>query len=136
MSKYECKACKNRGKPWTGSDPVCGFSNGSFNTKNWMCATVANFNKHVRQPDKIHSSVKITMCESEDCYATVNLENVDFCEEEDWIRPICLIVMWYKDRGRTDQMWLMFENIPPRPPTERELLLITEYLDTSLESFS
>lgn len=129
--EYECPACKKRGKAWKGDDPVCAFKNGTFDNNNWKCATVGNFNSYVRWPDKTHPDVKITHCETEEHYATVNLENVSFPSEETEQSPVCLVVIWYKSRGRTDQMWLMFQNRPPRPPTEEELLLITQYLDAS-----
>jgi hypothetical protein len=129
--KYECAACKKRGKTWQGADPKCAFKTGIFSKNNWSCATIQAFNKHVRWPEKTHPRVKITLCKSEEHYATVNLENVDFPPNiwEDY--PVCLVVIWYKNRGRTDQMWLMFESLPPRQPAEEEVLIITAALANS-----
>ena len=98
------------------------------------CATIQAFNKHVRWPEITHPRVKITLCKNEEHYATVNLEDIDFPPNKGTGYPVCLVVIWYKNRGRTDQMWLMYESLPPRQPTEEEILVITASLEDKSDS--
>lgn len=125
-----CKACADRGKTWRGTDPKCGFQNGPFDgLENWNCAT-ANLIRHLAEQRGI-ADIKLHHQENQS-YATLDLYGVDVMPEEDDkgmmnLQPLCLWVTWYKSRGRTEGLWLMFDNQPPRPPTEEECVRIIEH---------
>lgn len=126
----ECEACKARGKTWKGSDPKCGFLEGAFSgLNNWNCATAGE----IRDLTETEDNRRINhQCEENQHYATVSLLDIDVLPREDEkgfvnAQPVCLWVGWYKSRGRTEAMWLMFENCPPRPPTEVECRVILNH---------
>lgn len=127
-----CKACETRGKIWTGGDPKCGFLNGPFDgINNWKCATANHFRRFADcdNGDNIHH--RITSNNQQ--YLVIDVSDVDFPEtldEDDCVNPTpdALWVGWYKDRGRTEALWLMFDYLPPRAPTEDECVKILEWL--------
>lgn len=122
-----CEACKKQIKTWNGGDPNCGFTSGHFTEDNWCCATVRQIRFLAnRQGLKEIPGIQFTACESEQRYATIDLSKVDALWVEGGGAPISLYVGWYKNRGRTECMWLMFETKPPRAPTEAECLAIVE----------
>lgn len=112
-----CKACVTRGKTWVGSDPKCGFENSTFSPDNWNCAT-ASLIRDVAELEG-NSNVQHAICDSDERYSTINVSEIN--------DAIALWVNWYKRRGRTRAMWLLFENTPPRQPTEEECLTIIEH---------
>lgn len=125
-----CKACVSRGKPeHFGSDPKCAFESGPFSGDNWQCVT-ANLVRDLTERTgdcRIHH-----IREENQNYSTISLMGFDVLPNEDGqgvmnAQPTCLWVGWYKNRGRTEGMWLMFENTPPRQPTEEECLKIYEF---------
>lgn len=125
-----CQACFTRDKPeHFGSELRCAFEKGPFDGDNWQCET-ANSIRDVaaREGDnRIHH-----IREENQNYATISLLGFDVLVERDEkgfmnAQPTCLWVGWYKQRGRTEGMYLMFENLPPRPPTEAECLKIYEF---------
>ena len=117
-----CTLCAQRGKTWTGSDPKCAFSrNGKFDRDNWNCATVNELRDIVYEGQELPHWIAYQYCDDMK-YATVNLWD---CEE---IGAMALWVCWYKSRGSTDNMLLLFSDKPARPPTEAETLAIVEHL--------
>lgn len=124
-----CQACVTRGKPkHFGSDPHCAFETGPFNGDNWNCATTNMIRDLAEREDdfRIHH-----IREENQNYSTISLMGFQLLAPEDGqgfiqAQPTCLWVGWYKSRGRTEGMWLMFENLPPRQPTEEECLKIHE----------
>lgn len=130
-----CKACSNQVKDWKGSDPECAFINGAFSPDNFCCATARLIRTLCQETDSsgIHWRQTFTYQE----YATIDLSEGDIVEREDEegnmiSQPICLWAGWYKSRGRTEGMWLMFEDLPPRPPTEEECVKILEYYNVAM----
>ncbi len=118
----ECQACKNRPKTWKGDDPKCGFTSGQFAEANWNCALV----NEIRELATRTGDYRINrQCEENQQYASISLLDINTLPEKDGngrmnSQPVCLWVGWYKNRGRTEAMWLMFETLPPRAPTEEE----------------
>lgn len=87
--KEACKACRERGKDWTGTDPVCAFLTGTFNPNNFACATMAA----LRFSEPKHYAQRYVI----------------FCSDEQKSRTIpdpytggFIILGWYKNRGRTE----------------------------------
>lgn len=125
-----CAACRARGKTWEGSDPNCAFPNGGeFNPDNWNCAT-ANLIRDLmpRWEDPVSDKVNGPHWNEDQYWGTVNLSgnlSETLAEDDIWQT---LWVSWYKSRGRTEAMWLLNENVPPRRPTEAEALAIVAAL--------
>lgn len=127
----KCKACEERVKDWEGSDPGCAFeSSTEFSERNWNCATVSKIRKicyHVgfiaREPVP---GIDFQRCGDQN-YTTFNLHELYEHTFRNVIEtPFALWVCWYKNRGRTEAMWLLFGDRPPRPPTEEECLAIAK----------
>jgi hypothetical protein len=111
-----CKMCLERGKTWEGSEPVCAFD-GDF-AANWNCASLSAIRDLVYEGEP-RVGVDYQYCDDQK-YATVRLY-----DHFDAIGAIALWVCWYKSRGGTDAVWLLFEKEPPRRPTENECVLIS-----------
>jgi hypothetical protein len=124
-----CKACQGRVKTWRGSDPKCAFTEEFFSNDNYRCVTVIKIRDLVHQhQSELPEGIQTHYTNSEQRYSTIDTTVIDF-EKPDEERPVCLWIGWYKSRGRTEGMWLMFENIPPRPPTEEECIRILKYYE-------
>lgn len=115
-----CKACRKRGKTWQGDDPRCAFETGAFGD-NWNCATVGLIRDICDEDDGLPNGVDYQYCEDQK-YATVKVDHIEALDD----RPLALWVSWHKRHGETDAIWLLFENKPPRLPTEQECLLIAQ----------
>ena len=106
-----CSMCKERGKTWTGSESACGFGGGSFDTGNWNCATVNAIRDICYEGRKLPPGVDYQYCEDQK-YATIKVDHID-----ELGGSLALWLTWYKNRVRTDEMWLLFDGLPPRRPT-------------------
>lgn len=117
-----CKMCLERGKTWKGSDPVCYFDD---NKRNWNCATLGEIRDIVYEGQDLPREINYQYCD-DDKFATLNIHEVRD-KDDRWIGR-CLYVAWYKNRGRTDVLWILdgSDDIP-REPTEDELLSIIKY---------
>lgn len=102
MRPNDCKRCQHRGKPENyGSNPICAFSNEEriFSPDNWSCATIDKVREIIykRHEDKI-------------CYSNDNqLVVIGISEvkiEEESIGDF-LVVGWYKQRGKTDTLYII-----------------------------
>jgi len=116
-----CAACKERGKTWRGDDPKCAFQDGRmFNPDNWNCATVGMLRDVVYEGQDLPACVDYQYCDDMK-YATVLVDGFDVADG-----AMAAWVAWYKSRGRTDAIWLLYSDQPPRRPTEAECLAIVE----------
>lgn len=117
-----CKLCRETPKGWNGSDRTCAFEGGEFSHDNWMCETVNRIRDLVYegQPHKLSD---YRYCEDQK-YSTVCIDRME--------GPyLALWVSWYKSRGRTDAIYLLSDNEPPKAPTEFELVEIIAYLEAN-----
>jgi len=112
-----CKLCEKRGKTWNGSEPTCAFSRRCF-SDNWNCATVNAVRDICYEGQELKNGIDYQYCE-DDKYATIKVDHVELDGS-----PLALWVSWYKNRGSTQAMWLLFDKFPPRMPTELECLAI------------
>jgi len=102
-----CKMCIERGQTWNGSVPHCGFDAGTFSRENWNCATI-NALRDIAGNTKQY--------DEDQYYAFVRCaEFGDF-----------LYLSWYKNRGRTEHMWIVTYDEAPRLPTEQDCLKAIE----------
>ena len=124
-----CDACKARGKTREGSDPKCGFPNGRFSLENWNCASLNALRDLVYEgQDPMPSGVDYRYCEDQK-YATVQVETIEGAGG-----ALALWVTWYKSRGGTDAVWLLFSSgEAPRPPTEDELMAVVRHYSPNVE---
>jgi len=124
-----CAACSTAVKDWNGSDRKCAFSDGlAFSSDNWMCATVQLLRElfwtegpgaHSRLPYTVNTTF------SDDQWtASINLAQAELPDGG----ARTLWISWYKSRGRTEALWLLSEDSPPRLPTEADILTISQYL--------
>ena len=124
--KMNCTACLKRGgKTWEGDDPVCAFpDNGEFIAENWNCATVDFIRDIVYEGQDLPDWVDYQYCDDQK-FATINIDGMEVGLIEG--HPLALWISWYKSRGGTDAMWLLFDDIPPRLPTAKECVAIAKY---------
>jgi hypothetical protein len=113
-----CAMCKARGKTWQGSDPTCGFESSEFSTDNWNCATIGAIRSICYEGNELPAGVDYQYCEDQK-YATIKVDHIDGLGG-----ALALWLTWYKCRGRTDEMWLLFDGLSPRRPTAEECELI------------
>lgn len=116
--------CRERGQDWQGDPPTCAFQDGEFSEGNWNCATVNAIRGIVYEGrDPLPPGVDYQYCDDQK-YATVDVSDLEGVDG-----ALALWVTWYKCRGKTDGMWLLFENRPPRRPTEDEArAIIRQYV--------
>ncbi len=100
MSEKDCPMCQQRGKNWSGSDPVCAFKTGIFSTDNWNCATVNELRD---------IATRRGVCDRRDMdSASIGVVPI----EEGYI-----VMTWYKERGRTGNALVMWDDEKERPLT-------------------
>lgn len=113
-----CAACKARGQTWNGSPPVCAFDDWGGN---WNCATIGAIRDIAYEGQSpMPSGVDYQYCDDQK-YATIFLDRIEDLPSG---RALSLWVSWYKSRGRTDALWLLDSDGPPRRPTEADCLAI------------
>lgn len=116
-----CKLCNERGKTWSGDDPKCAFKDNLFTTDNWNCATM---NELRRISDEIETKMRNDMsCAS---VGIVPLDNdyLDYMEYEN-VDSGYIVMTWYKERGRTGNALIMWDE-QVRPLTELEAVAVIE----------
>ena len=117
-----CAKCGERGKDWNGSDPICAFTE-SHSKENWNCETLNKIRDICYEGQKLPDYVDYQYCEDEK-YATINISGIELDKS-----PLALWVSWYKNRGRTDALWLLYADHPPKTPSEKECIKIIEAMD-------
>lgn len=96
-----CKECVERGKTWSGNNPVCAFENKEFGQENWMCASM-NF---LRDLCREHGYTR------RDDMAAASI-GVLHIPENDIVNGY-LVMTWYKERGRTGTAVVMCDSMSP-----------------------
>lgn len=133
-----CRMCRERGQTWKGDAPQCAFPNGGeFDAANWNCATAnairdlcsAPSYRSEPHPEGVHHEYAVNDGCADQSYATIRTSDVDLKTTY----ADCLWVGWYKNRGRTEGMWLMGEG-GPTLPTEADALAIIERYATGQPS--
>ena len=124
-----CTACLLRGKTWKGSDPACAFDHaGLFQTDNWNCATMNNLRtlaETLQETDAggyrrwgpTDASLCVIPIPDDTCYPEgVSYPDPDWPEGRDFAAGF-IVLSFYKNRGRTAQAWVMWDDFPVRPLT-------------------
>lgn len=97
-----CSLCLERGKTWDGSDPRCAFENGVFDTENWNCATM----------NELRDISERLETNRRDDNACACIGYVPF-EGDEYSGYI--VMTWYKNRGRTGNALIMWDDEKERP---------------------
>jgi len=106
----------------------CAFKNHDklFSEENWNCQTVNLIRDICYEGRELPREVQYRYCEDMK-YATINI--YDILEVE----GMALWVSWYKQRGRTDALWILDSLHNPRKPTEKELIAIINYYSKKMK---
>ncbi len=100
----ECRLCKERGKTWSGSDPVCAFPDGTFSNDNWNCATMNRLRM-------IADDINRTMRDDNSCGSIGYVSmDADYAPDDYDGYGGYIVMMWYKDRGRTGNAVFMTDD--------------------------
>lgn len=126
-----CELCRTKPQDWSGDPPTCAFRSGAFSANNWNCFTANLIREIVYEGQETIPEVDYRYC-SDQKYATICLDSFDWLDDQP--APIAMWVCWYKNRGKTDAMWLLFEGQPPRAPTEAECLHVHGLFKAELEA--
>jgi len=119
-----CQRCETRGKIWNGSDPKC-FKEDWEN--NWNCATLNEFRElfDYWYDEKPPEGVVYRHYDDQN-YMMLFIADIDINDNEDEF-PSYLYLSWYKQRGATENVYLLFNGQPCRRPTESEMDIILKY---------
>ena len=107
---------------YTMSEVECAFSGVKFREDNWCCATLDLIRCLCYEGQDLHHYINYQYCEDQK-YATIN---ISYCEK---VEGDTLWISWYKQRGKTDSMWILDSYNKPRRPTEEDCVIISEYFD-------
>lgn len=103
-----CKRCETRGQTWAGDAPTCAFDkHGNFTADNWNCATM----------NALREAARIIGTAYHDDDAAASIGTVPF-ESDDYSGYI--VMTWYKNRGRTGNALIMWDDHEPRTLTEAD----------------
>jgi len=121
-----CQLCKDNPKDWQGTDPTCAFRNDTFSGENFQCATIKRIRALALDMCESHHQFKLATLSNEEKFAIIPIENIPaFYDKEATSNAIALWVQWYKSRGCTSSVLIMFsDGVSPRPPTEEECVVI------------
>ncbi len=88
---------------------------------NWDCQTINKIRDICYEGQDLPNGVDYQYCEDQK-YATIKVDEIGINAKALW-------VTWYKNRGRTDAMWLLDSYEKPRKPTKEECLKIIDYYE-------
>ena len=127
MTKCEKCECK---KSWNGDDIICPFQNSQKFGDNWSCGIISKIKNlcNLAIENKDHR-LQHQYCNDQN-YITIKTDNGDSR------LGLCLWISWYKSRGRTEAMWILDENNPPRQPNFEDLEAIIKYYSQSEDKCS
>lgn len=130
----ECKKC-GRTKTWSGDDITCPFQDNDKFGENWNCGIITKLREICYKIESGLVNIPETMFSYSEQDKFVILSTYDILSQNYYPHPVCLFMSWYKDRGETTSMWLLFsENEMPVLPTYQDLELIVNYYDKYLKS--
>lgn len=111
-----CKLCNERGQTWSGGAPKCSFENGIFSNEGWNCATANALRDLLPDAGNHEYDTFRTRCDDES-FGLLSVPDFGF-----------IVMTWYKDRGRTGQIYYMMDEQKPRPLTLAEAEAAIEIL--------
>ena len=123
----KCKLCGQE-KTWKGDDTECPFKNGNRFDLNWNCGQIAKIRELCNLAETENTFyMNYQYCDDQK-YVSINVDDVALQEP-----ALCLWVSWYKNRGGTDQMWLLPEFGSPREVTFDDIQRIYDFYISKIE---
>lgn len=123
MIKCNCEKTRE------GSDIECPFDKSDLFGNNWNCGVINKIRDLCEMAsNKVDDRLQYQYC-SDDKYVTIKTDDIDSNAD----LGLCLWVSWYKNRGRTDAMWILNQDSPPRVPTIKDLNAILDYYSDLLK---
>jgi hypothetical protein len=104
----------------TMAEIQCAFETEIFSKDNWNCCTLDLIRDLCYEGQKLHPYINYQYCEDQK-YAIFNISYLDEIDGD------ALWISWYKNRGKTDSIWILDSYNIPRLPTEEECILISKY---------
>lgn len=106
-----CKLCEEQAEYWENkvSKPECAFTNGVFSSENWNCGTM---NALRQRSYELETDFRDDMAAASIGYVPYD----DFHDDE---LGGYIVMTWYKNRGRTYNAMLLYDNEPIREVTEQ-----------------
>ena len=118
MKINTCKKCNV--KSHLNHNFTCPFKDGEYFADNWNCGIISKIRALCDLAmEEVDKRLQYQFCEDQK-YATIKTHEIKDM-------GLCLWVSWYKSRGRTEAMYILSENEPPKIPTFNDLKNIVEY---------
>jgi hypothetical protein len=125
----ECHLC-GRVKNWNGSDMKCPFQKTLlFSSDNWCCGILARLRFAIEKAIELDiSSVKATHT---DCQHQVLIDLMDseIPVNEEGVFYMAMYVTWYKNRGRTESIWIICDGNAVKRPNRGEIEWVAKELE-------
>lgn len=128
-SYYTAKVLEDYASP-----PRCAFvGGGDYNPNNWCCMTVEMLRDYIGEFGSNEQKRVDYRCYNHQAdnpdrhYATIELPELEEIHIEGET-PLALWVTWYKRGGATDEMWLLYRELPAKRPSYKEFLIIIRAL--------
>jgi hypothetical protein len=116
-----CRLCVERGKTWSGDDPICAFETGVFSPDNWNCATLNRLRE-------IAEELGTTMRDDNSCGSIGYVPmDADYTPNDFGTYGGYIVMMWYKNRGRTGNAIFMTD--------EETVPLTIKHADLAIETY-
>lgn len=110
----------------TMSEVQCAFRSEIFSENNWCCCTLDLIRDLCYERKNSHHYINYQYCEDQK-YATINISYINEVAGD------TLWISWYKNRGKTDNMWILDSYNNPTRPTEKDCLLIAKYFQNLIK---
>lgn len=118
MNRFECILCRTTPVPDTySSERICGFKeDGSFNPDNWNCETLKAYREkaYELEDNYVRSIIRKNNGQS----------FITFVVDHDDKHIDFLCMGWYKNRGRTENLFMLSES-EIKPVTRDDTLKLT-----------
>ncbi len=131
-----CELCKTTEKTWKGADRKCAFevmkNDEYFQENNWSCASMLALRA-------ICQAKELIRCAGDEHYAVLPVHEVDVSsfnydstsDFDSWQMyeqgNVCLVVTWYKNRGRTTSANVIGSEGMIHAITEEFLVKVLDY---------
>lgn len=124
--KNVCRRCKERGKDWNGSDPICAFPDGKFDPENWNCATMNALRDLAEEYSTWNEDNKASVINFPFEWVPDLMRSLKVGIEE---QAMFAVLVWYKSRGATPTFLLVGENnyVNTEPTLEHAEAIIKHY---------
>lgn len=111
-SSDPCNRCQKQGQPDHFGSPVkCAFINGIFDSDNWQCATINVLRNLIHEDTQPLAKFYTREDMRQGSLGVISIPEYD----TEGLQQGYLIMSWYKNRGRTGQAWVFWDDDIPEP---------------------